>query len=274
MTKLIMTLCFAAMAVMPAYAAEQIENFTAKLFTTKGTVEVLKMDTADWLAVKAPYMLEVGDQVRTGRKSKAEIYIKYGSKIRLQADTTFKVGKVSHEENAVEIVKGRMQAWIRKFAGRAFTVRTPAAVCAVRGTVLGVEVTEAGESTWDLFSGAMQVSDNQNRTVDLLPGQRVAVSQAPAAPPPAAQAIPLAVKPPAEPAKIKEEKIEIKAEAVIVKAQQAEAAKAQDAAKPAPKPVPVPADEKVITPVIQEPVTNVIPTETVQEAEEVSGSTP
>lgn len=274
MTKLLMTLCFAATAVMPSCAAEQIENFTAKMFTSKGTVECLKMGAADWVAVKAPYMLEVGDQVRTGSKSKAEIYIKYGSKIRLGADTTFKVGKVSHEENAVEVIKGRMQAWIRKFAGRAFSVRTPAAVCAVRGTVLAVEVAETGESTWDLFSGAMQVADNQNRTVDMLPGQRVAVSNAPTAPPPAPQPIPLAVKPPAEPAKIKEEKVEIKAEAAVVKAQAAEAAKAQEAVKPVIKPVPVPVEEPVKGLVVQEPQTSVIPTEVVQEAEEVSGSNP
>jgi hypothetical protein len=247
------------------FAAEQVENFTAKIFTAKGSVECLKKGTAAWVPVKAPFMLEVGDQVKTGPKSKAELYIKYGSKIRLGADTAFVIGSVAPEGNVVEVARGKMQAWIRKFAGRGFTVRTPAAVCAVRGTVLGVEVTEAGQATWDLFSGAMQVVDNRNRAIDLVPNQRLVVTQAEGAAAPVA--LPLSVEVPSEPSKIKEEKVEIKAEQVIIEAQQA----------PAAPPVAEPKEEvkeEVVAPVVEEPAPSVIPTQEVTESQEVSGSNP
>ena len=266
--KYLLMVCLMAVSAGTGYAEEQVEAFTAKVFTAKGTVECLKKGAIYWAPVKAPYMLEVGDQVRTGPKSKAEIYIKYGSKIRLGAETTFVVSAVAKEGNAVEVIRGKMTAWIRKFTGRSFSVRTPAAVCAVRGTVFGVEVSETGQATWDLFSGAIQVADNRNRTVDLVPNQRLEVSQAEGAGAPVA--LPPTVEVPSEPGKIKEEKVEIKAEQIIIEAQAKEAAAAQ--------PVPVEAveavEEAIVVPVVEEPVATVIPTQEVIEAAEVSGSTP
>lgn len=300
MAKILMTLCFAVMSVVPAFAQGQVEDFTAKLFTAKGTVEVLKKGAADWVAAKAPYTLDAGDQVRTANKSKAEIYMKYGSKVRLEANTTFEISKISPEENSVAVMKGKMQAWIRKFAGRSFNVRTPAAVCAVRGTVFGVEVADTGATTWDLFSGAIQVADTRtNYAVDLNPGQRLQVTAEVPAAPPAPEAIPASVKPPSEPAKIAEEKAEVKAEKTVTDAQAREAAAKVAAAQAAEKaaaekaaaekaaaeqaekdaalvkPVPVPVDEQpVFIPVIQDPVSPVNPTDTVKESGEVSGSNP
>jgi hypothetical protein len=296
-----MTLCLGAAAVMPALAQEQVENFTAKLFTAKGTVEVQKKGGAGWAAVKAPFMLDAGDQVRTGRKSKAELYMKYGSKVRLEADTTFEINRISHEENSVAVLKGRMQAWIRKFAGRNFTVRTPAAVCAVRGTVFGVEVAETGDATWDLFNGAIQVSAPLgNFSVNMLPGQRLQMTIIPPPAPPAPQPLPLGIKPPVEPAKTAEERAEMKAEKALIDAKGKEEAAAKKAAEQKAKAAeaaakaaaekaaaekaaaeaaaaaqPAVVDEPVFIPVVVPTVEpSVIPTATVQESQEVSGSTP
>lgn len=286
MTKYLMMVCLAAGSAAPGFAQEQVENFTAKLFTAKGTVEVMKKGSADWAAVKAPFMLDAGDQVRTGRKSKAEIYMKYGSKVRLEPDTTFEINRISHEENSVAVTKGKLQAWIRKFAGRTFTVRTPAAVCAVRGTVFGVEVAESGGVTWDLFNGSIQVSDTRtNHSVDLVPGQRLQVAAEAPAVPPVAEPLPPTVKAPSEPAKIAEERAEMKAEKAFVdqKAMEAAAArkaaeqkaKEEAAAKAAAVEEPAAVEETVFIPVVEPTVEpTVIPTETVQEAEEVSGSNP
>jgi len=265
MAKIFMTLCLAAASAMPAAAAEQLEGFTAKLFTAKGTVEYMKAGTSVWKRVKAPHMLEMGDQIKTGRKSKAEIYIKYGSKVRLGADTQFVLTKVSAEANAVDVLRGKMHAWVRKFKGRGFSVRTPSAVCAVRGTTFGVEVDQAGLSNWDLFDGSVEIADSRNNVVPMVPGQRLAVDpNATTAPVPVA--IPAGVSRPSEPAKTKEEKAEIKAEQTIIQQQAAAAA----AAVIEPQPDPEPIQEVVV----QEPETSVIPTATVQESQEVSASTP
>ncbi len=259
---------FMMMACLMAFAPSvwaQEEAFTAKIFKTKGDVEFLKKGAAAWMPVEAPYMLDEGDQVKTGPKAMADIYIKYGSKIRLAADTTFTVSKVAPEGNAVEVLKGKLTAWIRHFAGRAFTVRTPAAVCAVRGTVFGVEVSPAGDATWDLFQGAVQISDNQNHTADLMAGQRLSVSQAGGitAPP---QPLPADVKAPSEPSKTKEEKQEIKAEEAVTEAKKQEAAPEQGEKTEETGQTEAAA--------VQEPETGALSTQVVQESGEVSSSNP
>ena len=261
--KYLLMVCLMTMSAVSGFAAEQTEAFTAKLFTAKGTVEYLKNGTAAWVAVKAPYMLEVGDQVKTGPKSKAEIYIKYGAKVRLGAETTFVISKVSPQENGVEVIRGKMQAWIRKFAGRGFSVRTPSAVCAVRGTVFEVEVAESGHTAWNLFSGSLQIADNRSRSVDLAPGQRLEVTQAEGAAAPVL--LPPTIETPSEPKTIAEEKVEIKAEQVIIEAAKPAEQKAEEAA---------PVEEPVVA-LVEEPVTTVITTqEIVQAVCDVSSSSP
>ncbi len=270
--KYLMMICLMTMSAGAGFAQEQVEAFTAKLFTAKGTVKCLKKGTAAWVVVSAPHLLEVGERIKTGPRSKAEIYIKYGSKVRLGAETTFVISKVSPQENAVEIVRGRMQAWIRKFAGRGFSVRTPAAVCAVRGTVFGVEVSETGQTTWDLFSGSVQISDNRNRTVDLAPNQRLKVSQADGAAAPVA--LPADVEAPSEPGRIKEEKAEIKAEQIIIEDKAGEDAAVAKPAEEEKEEAAAPVEEPVVISA-KEPVTSVIPTqEIVQAVCEVSASSP
>ena len=261
--KYLLMVCLMSMSAVSGFAAEQTEAFTAKLFTAKGTVEYLKSGTTAWVAVKAPYMLEVGDQIKTGPKSKAEIYIKYGAKVRLGAETTFVISKVSPEENSVQVLRGKMQAWIRKFAGRGFSVRTPSAVCAVRGTVFEVEVAESGHTAWNLFSGSLQIADNRSRSVDLAPGQRLEVTQAEGAAAPVL--LPPTIETPSEPKTIAEEKVEIKAEQVIIEAAKPAEQKTEEAA---------PVEEPVVA-LVEEPATTVITTqEIVQAVCDVSSSSP
>ena len=162
----------------------------------------------------------------------------------------------------MEVARGKMQAWIRKFAGRSFSVRTPAAVCAVRGTVLAVEVSEAGEATWDLFTGLLQVSDNRNRTVDMVPHQRLHVTQSGGAAVPIA--LPSDVKRPSEPSRTKEEKAEIKAELNLNKAKPEENHGAAGKEEEKKDEASAPVEETVVA----EPTPGVIPTQ------EVSPSTP
>jgi len=302
--KYLLTLFLAASLAAPALA--QDEAFTGKVFTAKGVVEYQKAGTNDWLSIKAPYNIEAGDKVRTGPGSKAEVYVKYGSKVRLEPGTTFLLDKVSKEDNTMTVLVGKMQAWMRKLVNRKFTVRTPTAVCAVRGTTFEVEVAETGETVWNLFTGIIQVADSSNRSVELTAGQRVAVT--PDAGVAAPEPLPAEVKAPSEPPKTKEEKEEIKAEKQEIKAQEQETKKAEAEAKAkaaaeaklkaetdakakaeaeakakaeaaakgeAPKDAPAVTEEPAAPPAAPvEPETSVLPTQTVQESCGLSSSTP
>ncbi len=74
--------------------------------------------------------------------------------------------------NAVEILLGRVRAYIRKRTGGAppFEMGTPSAVIAVRGTRFDVEVNRAGVSEVDVFDGLVEVASST------IPGSSVLVS--------------------------------------------------------------------------------------------------
>jgi len=249
-----------AAATMPTAAATQEEAFTGKIFTASGVVEHQKAGAAAdaWTMVIAPYDIEAGDKVRTGPGSTAEIYVKYGAKVRLSSSSTFVLDMVSKEENSMSVLMGKMQAWIRKAAKHKLTVRTPSAVCAIRGTVFEVEVAETGETVWSLFSGSLLVSDNNNNSIDVAPNQRVVVTKEDGVSKP--EPLPAEVNAPVEPKKINEEKEEIKLEKQEAKVLEKDKNKAEEAKEEAS--------------VVVVPETAVIETQTVQESCEVSGSTP
>lgn len=264
--KYLIALCLAASLSAPARAQE--ENFTGKIFTAAGIVEVQTGTSNAWTQIKAPVNIEAGDKVRTGPGSTAEIYIKYGAKVRLNSGTTFILDTSSKEGSTMQVMLGKMQAWFRK-TGRKFSVRTPSAVCAIRGTVLDVEVAQSGETVWNLFSGSIQVS-NANNTVtrDVLPNQRITVTKTEVTQP---EALPAEVTAPVEPKKIKEEKAEIKTEEKAAKeAQKSEEAKAKTDAEAAAKLAPE------VPPVVEEPVLPPVPVEppSVIPSQELSPSNP
>jgi len=74
--------------------------------------------------------------------------------------------------NAVEILLGRVRAYIRKRTGGAppFQMGTPSAVIAVRGTRFDVEVNGHGVSEVDVFDGLVEVASST------IPGSAVLVS--------------------------------------------------------------------------------------------------
>src|ERR1017187_1289377 len=74
--------------------------------------------------------------------------------------------------NAVEILLGRVRAYIRKRTGGAppFQMGTPSAVIAVRGTRFDVEVNGRGVSEVDVFDGLVEVAS------PTIPGSSVLVS--------------------------------------------------------------------------------------------------
>jgi len=73
--------------------------------------------------------------------------------------------------NAVEILLGRVRAYIRKRTGGAppFQMGTPSAVIAVRGTRFDVEVNGRGVSEVDVFDGLVEVASS------IIPGSSVLV---------------------------------------------------------------------------------------------------
>ncbi|HCC48601.1 MAG TPA: hypothetical protein DEQ38_10885 [Elusimicrobia bacterium] len=142
-----------------AYAGE-----AGCLYNLKGTVEI-KAAAGQWAPALKGRPVAEGDAVRTGKGAWCEILFRDGSFIKMdaQSETAAEELKAGAQERvfSFSFLRGRALWLAGKVApGKKskFQVRTPSAVCAVRGTDFSVDVSTSGETTVGLFEGRLAVS--------------------------------------------------------------------------------------------------------------------
>lgn len=165
MKKAVLMSCLAAALLAYAGAASFAEDeYDARLSSIAGTADVQTGGEADpWREAEEGMPLSAGDKVRTGEGSSAEITLDDGGVIRLSSDSSVDISSLSSGSSSFTLRLGALVAKIR--AGfiktrKKMEVRTPAAVCAVRGTEFGVEHDQAsGETTAGVFDeGSLSVA--------------------------------------------------------------------------------------------------------------------
>jgi hypothetical protein len=122
---------------------------------TDGDVFVMKAGTNDWIEGEGGMSLEVGDRIKTGDDSGAEITFFDGSTIELKPDTEIEIASldISRDTGSTTIslkqTIGSTVSRVTKILDPAssYEVETPSGVAAVRGSVMLVSVIEDG-TTW------------------------------------------------------------------------------------------------------------------------------
>ncbi len=122
---------------------------------TEGDVFVMKVGTDSWTEAEVGMSLEVGDSIKTGGNSSAEITFSEGSTIQLEAGTEIEIASLdistdtSSATVTVEQAIGSIIFRVTKVIDPAsrYEVETPAGVVAVRGSAVQVYVIEDG-TTW------------------------------------------------------------------------------------------------------------------------------
>jgi hypothetical protein len=147
--------------------------------TIDGTVRTKKKTSGVWNRVAERYVLTDGEEVRTDRRASVTLEFKDGSRVELGPKTSFTIENSGSKDGSFASMKmgwGRMRAWVRKTMSRRFRVRTPTAVCSVRGTEFEMAVDrQSGATQIDLMSGLLGVGDNQGNETLLKDGQSVSV---------------------------------------------------------------------------------------------------
>jgi PKD repeat protein len=119
--------------------------------------------------------LQPGDQVTTGGGSSATITFADGSKVEMGPNSSFELQSMSQTQSVVKLLLGKIHVLLSPI----FTVRTPIAVCAVRGAEFVVEVTANGTTTLTVLSdecafsgtgGLKTVLVGQDQTSVVTPG--------------------------------------------------------------------------------------------------------
>lgn len=127
------------------------------LSITEGDIFVLKAGAGDWVEAEVGTTLEVGDSVKSGDNSNAEITFFDGSTIELLADTQIEVASLDIATDTCSTTTRILQeigdtiSKVEKLVDLAslYEVETPAGVAAVRGSVMYVFVTEDGTTQID-----------------------------------------------------------------------------------------------------------------------------
>jgi ferric-dicitrate binding protein FerR (iron transport regulator) len=169
----------AALCLLPASAGAVAGKVNAIVVYVNGDVQVKRSGgTGAFEPLALNDLLYAGDEVKTGEASQASLATKGGAEVRLNQNSTFNIeagGKVR------EMLRLRVgQLWTRMLHKMAkLDVRTPSAVCAIRGTEADIE--QRNLLTVKVYEGHVDVQNAQGRQ-SLAAGQMSTVSGAGAAP--------------------------------------------------------------------------------------------
>ncbi|MCM2266859.1 MAG: FecR family protein [Elusimicrobiales bacterium] len=152
------------LTLMPARAA-YIDSW-------RGEVDHKKNGEQDWSRLYSDdkVRLASGDELRTGRASTVEILMDDGSRVKLAPITSFRLTAEGKEAVTLGLYFGRVRSWVKKFSKK-FEVRTPSAVCAVRGTDFMVASDAEGNSRVEVYDGSVLTGDAKGNSNLVREGQ-------------------------------------------------------------------------------------------------------
>lgn len=143
---------------------------------TEGKVLFLRAGSYTWAQAARGQIVGPGDKLKTTTGARASVTFDDASRVDLHSGSAFTMQETSRQSSDMELIVGSLRAWVAKSLNRRFHVRTPTAVCAVRGTEFSVDVAPGGETRVQMFGGLLAVSDHKGNEVLIRDAQRVDVT--------------------------------------------------------------------------------------------------
>ncbi len=177
-TMLALATAFAVTALLPAGPAFCAGKMAAVVIFVLGDVKIKHADDKDYSELKLNDALQPGDSIKTGPGAKASLVSKGGAELRINENSTFNIPGKSKVQEMYDLTVG--QVWGRMLHKMAkLNVRTPSAVCAVRGTEADIE--QKDTLTVKVYEGHVDLTNAQGKQ-SLHAGQISTVAGAGAAP--------------------------------------------------------------------------------------------
>jgi len=153
--KLLSVLVLSILVAATLISCGSSDSVLTILSITEGDVSVMKAGTGSWIEAQVGTSLEVGDSIKTGDNSSAEITFFDGSTIELEAGTEIEITSLDTSAETgsttitLEQMIGNTISRVTKILDPAsrYEVETPTGVVAVRGSAMQVYVIEDG-TTW------------------------------------------------------------------------------------------------------------------------------
>ena len=130
------------------FSQSQTEIWDARVKKISGDVRVKASGSEEWAVLEGEMPLDSGDSIKTA-DGVAEVYLDDKGAITIGRNTELEMSSLSKGESAFTMKFGNIAAKIQHFLDEKLKmqVRTPSAVCAVRGTEFAVEYSQLGKDT-------------------------------------------------------------------------------------------------------------------------------
>jgi len=159
--------------LLPAQPAPGPQD--AVLLTVAGVVEIAPAGTSNWAAGHARQILHSGDQVRSGKDSRAAIRLSNLSVIRVYELTTMTIRTPRQTgENAPIEVKSGAAYFFNRDKPNETQFQTPSSSGAIRGTEFSLAVDGSGRTELALLDGQVSINNAQG-SIELQSGERAVV---------------------------------------------------------------------------------------------------
>lgn len=131
------------------YSQSQSQSWDARLKVVSGTVMVKTVDGDEWSKITGEMPLDPNDVVKTAADGLAELYLDDKAAISVGRNTELEISSLEQEEAVLSINFGSLVAKVKHLLNtkNKFEVRTPSAVCAIRGTEFAVEYSQLGKES-------------------------------------------------------------------------------------------------------------------------------
>ncbi len=144
----------------------------AEVKKTHGVVDVFHTGVRQALPLVVGNSVDVGDTVRTGRRSRVQLKFVDGSVLNIGSLTKIKVGEYSYDaenkvrKSSIRALRGTVRAAVSKAEDNNsyFRIETPGAVAAVRGTEWTVQVVSPTKSNFYGRSGTVKITNKNDPT--------------------------------------------------------------------------------------------------------------
>lgn len=123
------------------YSQPESQSWDARLKVISGTVMVKTAEKDEWSKIEGEIPLDPNDVVKTSADGLAEICLDDKGVISLNRNTEVEIASLEQEDAVFSLSFGSLVAKVKHFLNEKhkLKVRTPSAVCAIRGTEFAVE---------------------------------------------------------------------------------------------------------------------------------------
>jgi hypothetical protein len=151
-----------------------------------GTVKIRRSATVNWFDAKPGMTIRERDAIRTFIESEAELETSEGTSLKISENTTIEMTQLfqkgDQQNTRVRIMNGTLLTNVKKLvsAKSSFEFETPTATAAIRGTIVGLDVTKE-KTLVKVYEGTVTVSSpgsnvplilKENQMTSVVKGQK------------------------------------------------------------------------------------------------------